>query len=792
MTSLFCFLRDGFEFVGWFNTNAATGGVQITSDTIVPAGSPAYWARWVRTHWTITFDGNSGAPVTTTQLAEIGSTIGNLPEDPTRAGFAFVGWFDTNAETGGTQITADTITPNSNVRYWARWSRYTILTFNGNGGTPFTQRMDIQPGNPIGTLPEEPTRNGYFFVGWFTSATQGTQATANTVVPTTNVTYWARWSRDITLTFDGNGGFPAAIRRTIQPGDAIGTLIPEGPTREGYDFVGWFDTPGETGGTQITADTIPSTSTTYWARWEAAEPGDVTLTFIHHDGRITVMTVPAGTPVYDIPEELEREGYDFEGWFAVVQGAEGQIAAFSNDLPFIAGSLSPNVDTTFESRWFSWPWQVTMTFMDDQVTMHATIVHRWPGIALLGGRRIGNALPPAPEANNSFTFIGWFDESGAQVTADTLIPEEDTVYTARWEATLTFFGNGGSPALTRQTVQLGEMIGSGLPEAPTRDEYTFAGWFDTNAQTGGNQLTPSSIAASESISFWARWTSSVSAAITFDHNDGTSETTILNRPVGSPIGELPESPTRDDYTFVGWYTVNLADVVNAGGFYHDQDGGERVTADTIIPDTGEPVTFYARWSVVNRTYADWYRDLGIAWPLDDLAMNYVSSRFGPRTPYHLGLDIVGESAGVIAGTPVIAVVSGEVVDISWNEDIRGYTISIESNITDPATGDPLTFIYMHLQHPPRRGGGEGVDDNLLEEGNTVRVGEVIGNVGDTGTPGQIHLHFEVSNNLDVFTAENLTSIRNRINPMFFFSKGTFSPRTDLGVPREMVWNEMPE
>jgi uncharacterized repeat protein (TIGR02543 family) len=75
---------------------------------------------------TLTFNGNGGTPATQTRTIqrEAGVTprVGNLPAAPTRTGFEFVGWFDTQNPTGGTRITETTTVSPNNINFWARWT----------------------------------------------------------------------------------------------------------------------------------------------------------------------------------------------------------------------------------------------------------------------------------------------------------------------------------------------------------------------------------------------------------------------------------------------------------------------------------------------------------------------------------------------------------------------------------------------------------------------------------------------------------------------------------------------
>ena len=66
-----------------------------------------------------------------------------------------------------------------------------------------------------------------------------------------------------TVTWNPSGGTVSETNRMVDSGDAVGTL----PTASwpGYQFAGWWT--GPTTGTEITADTIISGNTTFFARW---------------------------------------------------------------------------------------------------------------------------------------------------------------------------------------------------------------------------------------------------------------------------------------------------------------------------------------------------------------------------------------------------------------------------------------------------------------------------------------------------------------------------------------------
>lgn len=269
--------RTGYTFVGWFDTSAASGGTQATTTTKV-TGTKTWYARWSINSYTFTFDKNGGnTPSSTTITKEYNTAVGTLPTCTRNADntytYAFAGWFDTSASSGGTQLTTTTKV-TSNKTWYARWTstykNYTV-TWNGNGGTPSKSSSSFHYNDALGTLPTA-TRTGYTFKGWSTSKT-GTVNVSTTTKVTANVTYYAVWTiNSYTWTFDANGG-TGDTTKTLNYNATLSTL----PTASrastaanNYTFAGWFDTDASTGGTQLTTSTKCTGNKTWYARWTAS------------------------------------------------------------------------------------------------------------------------------------------------------------------------------------------------------------------------------------------------------------------------------------------------------------------------------------------------------------------------------------------------------------------------------------------------------------------------------------------------------------------------------------------
>ncbi len=122
---------------------------------------------------------------------------------------------------------------------------YTV-TFNSNGGSTVASQS-VEKNKPA-KQPAEPTREGYFFDGWYTAANGGTKFDFSAVIMgnLTLYAHWIRYSKDegsCRITFDMNDG-SANIHdvQMLQKGDKIQKPSSD-PTRNLYRFTGWYTEP---------------------------------------------------------------------------------------------------------------------------------------------------------------------------------------------------------------------------------------------------------------------------------------------------------------------------------------------------------------------------------------------------------------------------------------------------------------------------------------------------------------------------------------------------------------------
>lgn len=134
--------------------------------------------------------------------------------------------------------------------------------------------------------------------------------------------------------------------------------------------------------------------------------------------------------------------------------------------------------------------------------------------------------------------------------------------------------------------------------------------------------------------------------------------------------------------------------------------------------------------------------LSLLWPLE----GPVSSSYGRRRrSWHKGIDIKAE-----VGTPIQAAAAGIVIFSGW-ERLYGRVVKVEHD-------HAFVTVYAHnLQ-------------NLVETGDQIVQGQVIGTVGRTGRATTAHLHFEVRNNGRFF------------NPLFLLPEREIQNQTDDAEP----------
>ena len=137
----------------------------------------------------------------------------------------------------GNVLTADLTAASVTVEEKSEPVETYTVSFESNGGTP-VESQEITENGTV-TKPEDPTREGYTFAGWYADEGLETPYDFSQAV-TRNFTLYAKWTENITyytVTFNSNGGSPVESQTVA----ADGTVSkPADPTNGDFDFDGWY------------------------------------------------------------------------------------------------------------------------------------------------------------------------------------------------------------------------------------------------------------------------------------------------------------------------------------------------------------------------------------------------------------------------------------------------------------------------------------------------------------------------------------------------------------------------
>lgn len=173
--------KEGYKFVNWYNDDVVYNfSLKVYKDLVLTAKWEKVEEKPEETkkpttntpkpsekpttptkkEYVVTFDSNGGSSVRSQKISE-GNKVTRL-NNPTREGYKFVQWTLDGVE-------YDFSSPvKSDITLVAKWEKivknvYTIK-FNSNGGSNISDQV-VEEGSKVSN-PNNPTRNGYKFVGW--------------------------------------------------------------------------------------------------------------------------------------------------------------------------------------------------------------------------------------------------------------------------------------------------------------------------------------------------------------------------------------------------------------------------------------------------------------------------------------------------------------------------------------------------------------------------------------------------------------------------------------------------
>ena len=187
------FLREGYTLWGWYTDKETTEAFDFNTNTTENLTLYAKWDKVV-IH-TVTFEPNGGVALSPTLKTPHGSTI-TEPLSPTKKGYTFDGWYKEATFETLWNFQQDMV--NNDITLYAKWNKivaYYSVNFESNGGTPIVSINNIEEGKTV-VKPEDPTREGYTFMGWCKDASLNSNWDFEKEPVDSNLTLYAKWQEN--------------------------------------------------------------------------------------------------------------------------------------------------------------------------------------------------------------------------------------------------------------------------------------------------------------------------------------------------------------------------------------------------------------------------------------------------------------------------------------------------------------------------------------------------------------------------------------------------------------------
>lgn len=553
---------------------------------------------------------------TVTLTANWGSATVSLPT-VTKPGNTCA-WYD--AASGGNKVGdsgATSVSVSSNKTFYAQCTAnsYTV-TADAQGGTiPATTGWTITSGSatatkPVtyggtyGTLPT-PTRTGYTFAGWYTTATSGgTQVTSSTTVSTaSNHTIYARWNKILTATFNYIGG-TATRTCTITGTNTSCSITAPGAlgTPSGYTFRGWStDTAGDatisiaaSGTASISADT------NYYASYSKS-----TSTTFYYNSNTTCKSLTIATKSVSGTAYKDYEGTDSYSEISIPDEVKNSKGQYNNSYVGVQASTTAtppgnmaNVTTTVSLQ-YSYYWAVyrsSVSIYRPTSTTVASKITRYRNSYFTSTTAMTTILGTTTTSTTNITsvtgILGTLSGFATSVNSTTITYSTIAALRASCSTTVyalsttsiavsynvnggtgTFLDDYGTRTNYCSSTSAAKTSGANVSLAagdPTREEYVFSGWNSNSSGTGTTYNQGDTYTFTENTTLYAVWVEAVAS----NSKNGTNTvyfSTLQEAvdyafadPTHSDVKLLKNTHEQVEVDLLDWVKINLQENVLYG------------------------------------------------------------------------------------------------------------------------------------------------------------------------------------------------------------------------------------
>ena len=393
-----------------------------------------------------------------------------------------------------------------------------------------------------------------------------------TDVITAETTLYAKWtevtqgSHVVSFNTDSDGSFVPT--QVVEDGQSPTT--PSAPTRDGFQFDGWYKDAERTVPFDFTADVITG-DTTIYAKWTEVEDGKNTVIFNVNGGSATDSQQVDDGQLPQKPADPTRSGYTFVGWYKDLFHQE--VFDFTSDVI--------TEDTTIYAKWQVYSANSIIISFD---TGEGSPVS---SVTVVSGQLLQE---PSEPTRTGYNFYGWYKDSAftnpynfqETVTAVFTLHAKWTAHPASGSTVSFDAGIGSSTTIAPQMVASGSTVRE--PTATVKHGYKLEGWYTEPEFTNKFDFAADTVSADTIL--YAKW--SVNSIpryfVLFDTDEGASAIDPKSVWEGETIEE-PEDPVKASHTLEGWFTE--PEFTNRFDF----------AADTVNADT----TLYAKWKINSYT-----------------------------------------------------------------------------------------------------------------------------------------------------------------------------------------------
>ena len=587
----------GYTFAFWYlgedeqNATAYDFNTPVTENITLTA-------KWNINKYTVTFDSYGGTPVPPAQEVEYGLTA-TKPADPTLKGYTFAFWYLGEDEQNATAYDFDTPV-TENITLTAKWNinKYTVA-FNTDGGTPVPPAQEVEYGLTA-TEPAAPEKTGYTFDGWYL----GDEKYDFSAAVEQNITLTAKWQKKtFTVKYylpDETGAWVEKKMDTVDSVDYATYSLWTPNAEDGYEFSGWYQKPADIG---VNAKVEKLYMAKEWKLYGKFTPIEYTIQYVYNDGKATSTNPTTYTVESDTITLADATGADWGKTFLEWHDENGQKIT---EIP--TGSTGNRVITAY------WNWPVHLHYLDkdnneiDSATLYVselepsacvlptgektgydfdgwyeakkdigTASHKLNALSIakkweLYGRytaktdvsytvkylREGDNKVLAPEkVVTDQTFDTEVTEQAADVVGYTPDAPSKTMILDEYNKVLTFSYSANTYDYTVRHIK---QLPDGSYDEANAEVETLSGKFEAlaavTAKDYGSHYPTNDADTKQNIKIEKGLTIDVKYdldehTLTFETNGGSAINPVTVRH-GNAVAR-PADPTKDKYTFIGWY-----------------------------------------------------------------------------------------------------------------------------------------------------------------------------------------------------------------------------------------------